>query len=132
MHLIEVVVINEVGASVEEITAVMVEALAMSDNATGGGYQGNFYKVKGHKGSCAGIEIICQSKVDSSLNSDINDKERVCYFLFKVTVTYGNRCSLRAESCSSKGHWLYWDGREKKLRFAGSVDRKRVSCDSDR
>ena len=51
------------------------------DNATRGGHQFKFCKVKGQKGSSDGVESIYQSKVDDSLHSDVNDKEEVCYFL---------------------------------------------------
>ena len=69
------------------------------DNATGGGHQLNFCRVKGHKGSSDGIETIYQTKVDSSLNSDVNDMEGVCYSL---------RYHWWPDSCNSKGYWMYW------------------------
>ena len=75
MYLIGVVVIIEVEALVKEITAVIVEALTISQCNRGWGHQFNFCKIKCHKGSSDGIEIIYQSKVDSSLNSDVNDME---------------------------------------------------------
>ena len=51
------------------------------ENSTRGGNQFNFCKVKRHKGSSDGIETIYQSKLDSSLHSDVNNKEGVCYFV---------------------------------------------------
>ena len=47
----------------------------------GGGHQMSFCKTKVSRESDDGIESIYQSKIDSSLNSDSNVKEGVCYFL---------------------------------------------------
>ena len=47
----------------------------------GGGHQMSFCKTEVSKESDDGIESIYQSKIDSSLNSDSNVKEGVCYFL---------------------------------------------------
>ena len=47
----------------------------------GGGHQMSFCKTEVSKESDDGIESIYQSKTDSSLNSDSNVKEGVCYFL---------------------------------------------------
>ena len=47
----------------------------------GGGYQMRFCKTEVNRESDDGIGSIYQSKVDSSLNSDSNVKEGVCYFL---------------------------------------------------
>ena len=52
-----------------------------SENASRGGHQFNFCKVKGQKVSSGGIEALYQSKVDISSHSDANGKEGVCYFL---------------------------------------------------
>ena len=52
-----------------------------SENASGGGHQFNFCKIKGPKVSSDGIEALYQSKVDISSHSDANGKEGVCYFL---------------------------------------------------
>ena len=47
----------------------------------GGGHQMSFCKTEVSRESDDGIESIYQSKTDSSLNSDSNVKEGVCYFL---------------------------------------------------
>ena len=47
----------------------------------GGGHQMSFCKTEVNRESDDGIESIYQSKIDSSLNSDSNVKEGVCYFL---------------------------------------------------
>ena len=47
----------------------------------GGGHQMSFCKTEVNRESDGGIESIYQSKIDSSLNSDSNVKEGVCYFL---------------------------------------------------
>ena len=47
----------------------------------GGGHQVNFCKTQIGERSENGIENICQSKGDSSINSMTKDKEGVCYFL---------------------------------------------------
>ena len=47
----------------------------------GGGHQMSFCKTEVSRESDDGIESIYQSKIDSSLNSDSNVKEGVCYFL---------------------------------------------------
>ena len=47
----------------------------------GGGHQVNFSKMQIEKRSENGIEIICQSKGDNSINSVTKDVEGVCYFL---------------------------------------------------
>ena len=47
----------------------------------GGGHQMSFCKTEVNRESDDGIESIYQSKTDSSLNSDSNVKEGVCYFL---------------------------------------------------
>ena len=47
----------------------------------GGGHQMSFCKTKVNRDTDDGIESIYQSKIDSSLNSDSNVKEGVCYFL---------------------------------------------------
>ena len=46
-----------------------------------GGHQMSFCKTEVNKESHDGFERICQSQVDSSLNSDSKFKEGVCYFL---------------------------------------------------
>ena len=54
----------------------------MTDGAPrGGGHQMSFCKTEVNRESDDGIESIYQSKIDSSLNSDSNVKEGVCYFL---------------------------------------------------
>ena len=47
----------------------------------GGGHQMSFCKTEVNRDTDDGIESIYQSKIDSSLNSDSNVKEGVCYFL---------------------------------------------------
>ena len=47
----------------------------------GGGHQISFCKTEVSRETDDGIESIYQSKIDSSLNSDSNVKEGVCYFL---------------------------------------------------
>ena len=47
----------------------------------GGGHQVNFCKTQIEERSENGIENICQSKGDNSINSVMKDKEGVCYFL---------------------------------------------------
>ena len=47
----------------------------------GGGHQVNFCKMQIKERSENGIENICQSKGDNSINSMTKDKEGVCYFL---------------------------------------------------
>ena len=47
----------------------------------GGGHQVNFCKTQIEERSENGIENICQSKGDNSINSMTKDKEGVCYFL---------------------------------------------------
>ena len=47
----------------------------------GGGHQVNFCKTQIEERSENGIENICQSKGDNSINSLTKDKEGVCYFL---------------------------------------------------
>ena len=47
----------------------------------GGGHQVNFCKTQIEERSESGIENICQSKGDNSINSMTKDKEGVCYFL---------------------------------------------------
>ena len=47
----------------------------------GGGHQMSFCKTEVNRESDDGIESIYQSKIDSSLNTDIKVKEGVCYFL---------------------------------------------------
>ena len=47
----------------------------------GGGHQVNFCKTQIEERSENGIENICQSKGDNSINSVTKDKEGVCYFL---------------------------------------------------
>ena len=47
----------------------------------GGGHQMSFCKTEVSRESDDGIESIYQSKIDSSLNSDSNVKEGVCYLL---------------------------------------------------
>ena len=47
----------------------------------GGGHQMSFCKTEVNRDTDDGIESIYQSKIDSSLNSDSNIKEGVCYFL---------------------------------------------------
>ena len=47
----------------------------------GGGHKVNFSKTQIEERSESGIENICQSKGDNSINSTTKDKEGVCYFL---------------------------------------------------
>ena len=47
----------------------------------GGGHQMSFCKTEVNRDTDDGVESIYQSKIDSSLNSDSNVKEGVCYFL---------------------------------------------------
>ena len=53
----------------------------------GGGHQVNFCKTQIEKRSESGIENICQSKGDNSINSMTKDKEGVCYFLKSMLPT---------------------------------------------
>ena len=73
---VEVVVIHVVAV---EVIFVVVERPTVHQR--GGGHQMSFCKTEVNRESDDGIESIYQSKIDSSLNSDSNVKEGVCYFL---------------------------------------------------
>ena len=72
----------------------------------GGGHQMSFCKPEVNRDIDDGIESIYQSKIDSSLNSDSNVKEGVCYFLksrlptAEGTVNGRNVVVLRDTGCT--------------------------------
>ena len=88
----------------------------------GGGHQVNFCKTQIEERSESGIENICQSKGDNSINSVTKDKEGVCYFLKsrlptgRGTVNGKEVIAMRDTGCTGcvirssfqKGHVTSW------------------------
>ena len=70
----------------------------------GGGHQMSFCQTEVSRESDDGIESIYQSKIDSSLNSDSNVKEGVCYFLkSRLTTAEGTVNSSKVEVLRDTG-----------------------------
>ena len=75
----------------------------------GGGHQVNFCKAQFKERSESGIENICQSEGDNSINSLTKDKEGVCYFLkwrlptARITVNGKEVVPMRDTECTGLG-----------------------------